>query len=287
MGFLPNNSGPKLLRSLLPFWDQNETWLLQGTLILLSCPAIIFSKTTTNLFVPTLLFATSLFMRGFLLEIGDGGPGQPRLLIFCLNTLWIIVQQNVITATVLGGVAALFKLSEELKASSLSSSLLFYTGAGSGWLTLKANLVLWAVLDHASYCFSFFSFMEEAFTGPAILKCCALNRTGLLQLTLYYTVAMVLGISLSSISRQAGFALILMRNLIIMPRHALVVLNAWSRGMTEKHHFRIITVLPPQSLFLMNIILAFLPITISYVVCNIRILSCWKGYLNSQLATWA
>lgn len=274
-GFLLSNSTSQLLYSLLPFWDQNETWLLQGILVSLCFSVITSAKAINTFFVPMLLFAMSLFVRGCLLEIKGNALEQPKLLVFCLNTLWMLLLQHTIINIIFSGVMPLHQPADVFKTSSLSSTMLFYIGAGYSWLSLRANMMLLVAQNHASHCFSLLSFIEETFISSIVLKHCVLNRGGLLPLTIQYSISMLVGASLSFSSHTISPASILMRGLIAAPRYTLVVWTMWSRGLPEVRCFRRAAT-PLPSLFLMNVLLIFLPITFSYIVYNVRTLGGWR-----------
>jgi len=131
----------KMVASIGPFWDANETWLVLGIGILLVAFPIAHGVILTALYLPVAFMLIGLIMRGVAFEFRAKAP-EPR------RPMWnhIFFAGSLITALTQGYMLGAYILGFEQSWSAIGFSALTafclaagYVFIGACWLILKAE----------------------------------------------------------------------------------------------------------------------------------------------------
>ncbi len=137
----PRDHQDRMVASIGPFWDANETWLVLGIGILLVAFPIAHGVILTALYLPVALMLIGLIMRGVAFEFRAKAP-EPR------KPLWnrIFFTGSLITALTQGYMLGAYILGFERSWAAVGFSLLTaaclaagYIFIGACWLILKAE----------------------------------------------------------------------------------------------------------------------------------------------------
>jgi cytochrome d ubiquinol oxidase subunit II len=149
---MPMADRDRMIASIGPFWDANETWLVLGIGILLVAFPIAHGVILTALYLPVALMLVGLILRGVAFEFRAKAPEPQRLtwnrLFFAGSLLTSLTQGWMLGAYILGfdqSLPALFFCA--LASLGLAAG---YAFVGASWLiwktdgALQVNAVGWA-----------------------------------------------------------------------------------------------------------------------------------------------
>lgn len=142
---LPRNSGTqrdRMIASIGPFWDANETWLVLGVGLLLIAFPSAYNTILRELYLPSTIMLCGLILRGvafdFRAKVGTGYLKQRWDNIFRLGSIITTLSQGYMLGLYVVGFEA--TLAHQLFASfSALCVTAAYTYIGSSWLIMKTE----------------------------------------------------------------------------------------------------------------------------------------------------
>jgi cytochrome d ubiquinol oxidase subunit II len=148
-GLVPPGQRETVMRSIGPFWDGNETWLILGGVGLLAAFPVAFAIIIPAVYFPILVMLLALVFRGVAFEFRFKHPGLRRMWdgAFCGGSLVATLAQGVVLGSFIQG----FKVDGRVFAGSsfdfatpfaalTGVALVFGYGLlGAGWLVLKTE----------------------------------------------------------------------------------------------------------------------------------------------------
>jgi cytochrome d ubiquinol oxidase subunit II len=148
-GFASDDHRPKMMSSISPVWDGNETWLVLGGLGLLAAFPLAFAIIIPAVYFPILIMLLALVFRGAAFEFRFRHPALRRFwdLAFCGGSMAATFAQGIVLGSYIQG----FQVKERtFSGSSFDwiSPFSFLTGfalmfgyglLGAGWLIFKTE----------------------------------------------------------------------------------------------------------------------------------------------------
>jgi cytochrome d ubiquinol oxidase subunit II len=177
--FAPSNKcRNRMMNSIAPFWDGNETWLVLGGVLLFGAFPLAYSILLPALYIPIIVMLLGLILRGVAFEFHFKSEGKARYFwnnIFHFGSLAATFSQGVILGTFIQGIeidGRNFSGSAFDFANSFSMmvgiALTFgYALLGATWLIIKTEDItqIWArkVANYTLYFVVIFMFLVSAF----------------------------------------------------------------------------------------------------------------------------
>lgn len=148
--FAPSNKcRDRMMNSVIPFWDGNETWLVLGGGGLFAAFPVAYSILFTAFYIPIILMLLGLILRGVAFEFRFKAHKSRKLwdIVFHIGSLVATFFQGVVLGAFVDGVEVsnmMFSGDSFAWATSFSFStgfaLIFgYSLLGSTWLVLKTD----------------------------------------------------------------------------------------------------------------------------------------------------
>ena len=143
-GFATPAEQDKMMASIGPFWDANETWLVLGVGLLLTAFPVAHGLVLTHLYLPVALMLLGLILRGVAFDIRSKAALEQKVLwsrVFQAGALIATVAQGYMLGRYVTG----FKPGwlSTLFAACVGVALVFgYVLMGSTWVLMKCNYQL-------------------------------------------------------------------------------------------------------------------------------------------------
>jgi cytochrome bd ubiquinol oxidase subunit II len=139
----------RMVDSILPTWDGNETWLIMGGVALLAAFPMAYGILLPAFYLPLIIMLLALGLRGVSFEFRFQAIGARRVwdLAFGLGSIVAALMQGLIVGGLIQGVTvsgesfdgSVFDIFQPFPALIAITVLAGYTVLGAGWLHLKTT----------------------------------------------------------------------------------------------------------------------------------------------------
>jgi cytochrome d ubiquinol oxidase subunit II len=139
----------RMVDSIMPTWDGNETWLIMGGVGLLAAFPIAYGVLLPAFYLPLIVMLLALGLRGVSFEFRFQAIGARRVwdLAFGLGSIVAALMQGLIVGGLIQGVTisgesfagSVFDVFQPFPALAAVTVLAGYIVLGAGWLHLKAT----------------------------------------------------------------------------------------------------------------------------------------------------